>query len=90
MKNEIKDLTIYVIPGCPYCRAALAFLDGCHILYEKRVVPSDKSERKVLDQFTQYFPDDPRGVPVMVVTDKNDKKHYFNDETDPRFQELLG
>jgi hypothetical protein len=51
-------------------------------------VPIDKSERDILDKFAKYFPDDNRGVPVIVV-EKDDKKYFFNDETDPKLSKLI-
>lgn len=87
---EIKNITIYTIPGCPYCRSAKEFLKKNNLAYNEISVPSDKDARTILDKFSRYFPDDNRGVPVMVITDKNGKEHCFNDESDSTLHNLLG
>jgi glutaredoxin len=86
--NENFKITIYTIPGCPFCKSAKEWLVNHNLKYEEISVPTDKSERKILDKFIQYFPDDKRGVPVIVV-EKEGKEYYFNDETDQGLTELV-
>jgi glutaredoxin len=87
MNKNIK-ITIYTIPGCPFCKTAKEWLSDHNLKYEEIVVPTDKSERKILDKFAKHFPDDIRGVPLIVV-EKEGREHYFNEEKDPRLIELI-
>ena len=87
MDKNLK-ITIYTIPGCPYCNASKEWLDSHNLIYKEISVPMDKSKREILDKFAKYFPDDRRGVP-MIVIEKNDKEYFFNDETDPKLSKLI-
>ena len=89
MTNRTKyKITIYTIPHCPYCDTAKEWLNNKNIEYQEIVVHNSKSQRAILDPFTKYFPDDARGVPIIVVR-IGDKEQYFNDENDPNFQKLF-
>jgi glutaredoxin len=43
---------LYVKTGCPYCKAAIDYLDGNNIRYEKIDVRADKTQMKALEEIS--------------------------------------
>ncbi len=82
-------ITIYTIPGCPYCNSAKEWLNKRKISFKEISVPVNKDDRQILDQFAEYFPFDKRGVPIIEVINSSGEANYFNDEAGPEFQQLV-
>ena len=55
------DITLYELPGCPYCAKVIDTLEQLGIEYETVEVPSDHAERTEVEEVSGQT-----GVPVIV------------------------
>ena len=55
---------LYVKTGCPYCRAALEYLDGQHISYERIDVLADPDRALELEEVSGQ-----KKTPTLVIGD---------------------
>jgi len=64
--DKIEKMTLYVLPGCPYCNKVMGVLDDMELEYETIAVPKRKSQRsEVLEVSNQ------RNVPVLNDPNNN-------------------
>jgi glutaredoxin 3 len=56
-----KNLVLFRLEGCPYCKKAEEALDAKGVKYKKIEVPPEKSERKILMEVSGQD-----SVPVLV------------------------
>ena len=55
------NITLYELPGCPYCAKVIDKLDELGLEYDSIEVPSDHDERTEVEAVS-----DQTGVPVVV------------------------
>jgi glutaredoxin 3 len=56
-------LELYISPGCPYCRDALAYYDAQGISYTKHDAQNDRKARAAMFAYTDNDPT----VPAIVI-----------------------
>ncbi|MFB6163398.1 MAG: glutaredoxin family protein [Halococcoides sp.] len=57
----MSDITLYELPGCPYCAKVKRKLDALGLDYESQTVPADHNERDAVEALTGQT-----AVPVLV------------------------
>ncbi|MBU0536717.1 MAG: glutathione S-transferase N-terminal domain-containing protein [Nanoarchaeota archaeon] len=62
---EIKKVTIYSTPTCPFCKMAKAFLKENNVSFEDKNVADDESAREEMMKKTHQL-----GVPVLDIDGK--------------------
>ena len=57
------DITLYELPGCPYCQKVIETLDRLELEYSSIEVPRAHGERSAVEEISGQT-----GVPVLVDT----------------------
>lgn len=67
-QENVESMTLYILPGCPYCNKVMGVLEDMELEYETIAVPKRKSQREeVLEVSNQ------RNVPVLNDPNNNVK-----------------
>lgn len=75
MAENMQDITIYVLDGCPYCKKVLDVLDDMELPYETIGVPSSHEKRDKVEEVSGQ-------TAVPVITDPNNDVEGMNESDD--------